>query len=253
LTITNVSHNSITTLHDHTITGGGRIEGEWIFEPVEKDVEDEEPAPEVYVSWKRSKDMTYLPVIGKLMGWRAKKRMAKTMEASLLRLKALSEALEEEKAPFVLVDLPMQRVLSIVDSCAIDNIGDKLRELYTELNVFVSLSNLEYGGQPITIYHDWRPDENFTVLEAAIPLLAESVIVNGRIQWRRMPEGPALKGSHYGLFSESDLTHRRMERWIAKEGLVKRGSPWEVYITDPTTELDTSKWETRIYYPVEGP
>jgi len=29
------------------------------------------------------------------------------------------------------------------------------------------------------------------------------------------------------------------------------GASWEVYITDPMSEPDTSKWVTQIYYPVK--
>ncbi|ALO14213.1 Transcriptional regulator, effector-binding domain/component [Salinivirga cyanobacteriivorans] len=34
-------------------------------------------------------------------------------------------------------------------------------------------------------------------------------------------------------------------------GLEAAGSPWEVYLTDPQTEKDTSKWLTKMYQPVK--
>ena len=33
--------------------------------------------------------------------------------------------------------------------------------------------------------------------------------------------------------------------------VVSPGPSWEVYVTDPGAEPDTSKWQTDIYFPVE--
>jgi effector-binding domain-containing protein len=248
-----IPFTSIVTSYDLTAKGSGTVQGEWTFEPVVKDVEDDHPGAEVYVSWESSKDVTFIPLIGKYMGWMTKKQLVQQMEESLLRLKRYTETEMLNKEPFELMILSNTNVLSIKDSCRIDNIGEKLRELYTELNIFMTLSELEYGGAPLTIYHSWLPEENFTILEAAIPVLVSSVVPAGRVKLREMPKGTAVVGSHFGLYAESDQTHQKMIRWIAKKALRPTSSPWEVYVTDPTTELDTTKWETRIYYPVESP
>ena len=65
-----------------------------------------------------------------------------------------------------------------------------------------------------------------------------------------MPLGKAAMATHYGAFSESDKMHRLIEEWIDRNGKTVSAPYWETYVTDPTIETDTAKWETKIYYPV---
>ena len=39
--------------------------------------------------------------------------------------------------------------------------------------------------------------------------------------------------------------------YVKAENLEEVGGPWEIYVTDPMTEKDTMKWETRIAFPVK--
>ena len=43
------------------------------------------------------------------------------------------------------------------------------------------------------------------------------------------------------------------KRWrpgLPKKKETANGAPWEFYITDPTTEPDSSKWKTELFLPV---
>jgi effector-binding domain-containing protein len=65
-----------------------------------------------------------------------------------------------------------------------------------------------------------------------------------------MPEGKAIMVTHWGNYN-STKPYEALDNYIKNNGLQMDGPPWEEYTTDPKTEADTSKWETRVYYPVK--
>ncbi len=60
--------------------------------------------------------------------------------------------------------------------------------------------------------------------------------------------GPAFKINYYGAYEGSGEAHMAMEEYFTEKGLKTNLPVLELYITDPTTEPDTSKWLTEIYY-----
>jgi hypothetical protein len=44
-----------------------------------------------------------------------------------------------------------------------------------------------------------------------------------------------------------------MEAYVACSGAPIGGAPYALYITDPTTQPDTSLWQTDIVYPIMPP
>lgn len=42
-----------------------------------------------------------------------------------------------------------------------------------------------------------------------------------------------------------------MYDWCEKNGVIITGAPWEEYVNYPPQDPDTSKWLTRVYYPVK--
>lgn len=43
----------------------------------------------------------------------------------------------------------------------------------------------------------------------------------------------------------------RVMKYAMDKHLDRKGNLWESYLTDPLTERDSSKWITRVYYPIE--
>lgn len=60
--------------------------------------------------------------------------------------------------------------------------------------------------------------------------------------------GKAIKINYYGSYDGSGAAHNAMETYGIENGLTIAPPAIELYITDPTTEPDTSKWLTEIYY-----
>lgn len=105
------------------------------------------------------------------------------------------------------------------------------------------------SGMPMTISHRYDPETMIMDLEFAVPVSADLEAPEG-VSKGLIPAGECVWATHYGAYESLAETWDKMERYMAYHKLTPRWSPYEVYVTDPMTEPDTSKWETRIVYPI---
>lgn len=114
-----------------------------------------------------------------------------------------------------------------------------------ELYGFAQTSNLK--PSPLRAYYYYW-DGKETEVEVVMPVDKEPAN-KGEYGFREIPATKALLIDYYGAYEGSEAAHYAMDTY-AKENNIKIGMPWEVYVTDPATEPDTTKWLTQIYYPV---
>ena len=72
-----------------------------------------------------------------------------------------------------------------------------------------------------------------------------------RIQAGELPGGTVATVIHKGPYEGLPQTWAALVEWISAQGLQPAGAPWEVYLTDPGAEPDSSKWRTQIFFPVQ--
>ena len=138
--------------------------------------------------------------------------------------------------------------ISILDSCALDDISLRMRDLYNELLVFGAKQGKDVTARPVAIFH--RMDEKKAVFEMCIPVV-EQISASGRIQFKIMPEKEHAVANYYGSFDTLEDGHHAVQQWLIRYRRKLAGYPWEMYVTDPAVEPDPNKWLTRIYYPVK--
>ena len=137
-------------------------------------------------------------------------------------------------------------IISIRDTTTTEEIGTKLRELYTELSIYMAgHEGVEMNGMPIGIYHAYSPE--MVDLEAAFPVVGDAVN-SGRVVVGATPEGNALKGIHMGDYNASGKLHMAIQEYVNKRSDLAFGKVcWEIYTNDPT-EVDSADVKTEIYY-----
>jgi effector-binding domain-containing protein len=59
------------------------------------------------------------------------------------------------------------------------------------------------------------------------------------------------KGYRFGRSTKKRAAHDAIDKWMKANGKIAAGAPWEVYVTDPSAEKDTTKWLTEVIYPVK--
>jgi hypothetical protein len=83
----------------------------------------------------------------------------------------------------------------------------------------------------------------------AVPV-SKVVPDQGAIVARRMVPGNILMAEVTGGPAAVDEGFRQLEMYMAENRLTSPGRPFQMLITDRLAERDTTKWITRLYYPV---
>jgi len=147
-----------------------------------------------------------------------------------------------------IVDVAAITTLAIYDSSKIDGIGDLLQKNYGTLMKYVGEKGYAIMGAPLAVYHNWNPD-GYIYISAAIPLHGK-VKEHKNIKKLNIEAGKAVYAKHFGGYNTS-ATHHAIDDFVKKHNLQLKDFIWEEYITDPSTEPDTTKWQTDIYYPLK--
>lgn len=69
-----------------------------------------------------------------------------------------------------------------------------------------------------------------------------------RVKNSELPGGIVAVTRHEGPYETLDTTYGALRKWIEDSEYDVGDSCWEVYVTDPGAEPDSSKWVTEIYY-----
>jgi effector-binding domain-containing protein len=66
-----------------------------------------------------------------------------------------------------------------------------------------------------------------------------------------LPEQKVVLAYYFGPYEKTYSAYMALGSYVKAENMEEVGGPWEIYVTDPMTEKDTMKWETRIAFPVK--
>jgi effector-binding domain-containing protein len=162
----------------------------------------------------------------------------------------LKEVCEAKSDPPVLEEttLPEMLAISILDSCHWNKVGPKKDEMHMALLETIRNKGLAMTGMAFTKYILWDEERQFTAFETAIPVNKE-VNVRGNIEIKTFPKEKAVKGTHYGAYDKTTYLYMALDEYLLEHGMEMASGPVEIYITDPSSEPDTSKWQTDIYFP----
>ncbi len=139
--------------------------------------------------------------------------------------------------------------LAIYDSAYYDKIADKMGASFGEVMAYLNKQKIQPTGAPFTVYQSWDIEKPF-LMNLGLPV-SELKKGKGRIQPITFKAGDVAVGCHYGSYDKTGDTHMAIMEYMEEHGLEANGAPWESYVTDPGSESDTSKWLTKIYWPVK--
>lgn len=192
-------------------------------------------------------------IIGRWMGLLfMDSEIGKAFDSSLGKLKELAEAKpkftvalsQEQVAPISYIGI--STTMSYEDG---DAIGAAMGKSYGELMAVLQKSKVEPAGHPFCLYPMWDDQTKMMEMVCALPVPADAKLP-AKYKVMQTAGGMAVKAVHLGHYEKLEDTHNQLNAYIAFKKLTISGAPWEVYVTDPETESDTSKWVTEVYYPV---
>jgi effector-binding domain-containing protein len=147
-------------------------------------------------------------------------------------------------------ELPIQAMeyLGVRDTANVATISMKMGTHYGEIMAAMSKQGLKQRG-PVFARYFTDSETNFD-FEAAIPV-DKAGKADGNVKPGKLAAGKAVIAHYYGGYMGTPAGHIAVKQYLEANNKKVIGAPWEMYVTDPTLEKDSSKWLTEICYPVE--
>ncbi|MDO9512300.1 MAG: SRPBCC family protein [Bacteroidales bacterium] len=200
------------------------------------------------VTW--STDMIELSYpFGRFLGLFMNGMMQKMYSSGFAKLTKVAEAIPPIEVE--ILNLPQRYAIIVKDSAMVYQMDSVMSGMFGELFQYTLKNQLEMAGAPFTIYYSWDDTKPF-VMEAGIPISnIHKINQKGRLNFRVLPPVKVGKAIHFGSYEKTGETHMAIQKYFDQNHVQWEGFPWEVYVTDPIHEADTSKWITEIYYPIK--
>ena len=144
-------------------------------------------------------------------------------------------------------EIDARPILGVRVTAKMSELGQIMGPLFGEVMTHMQRNGHHPAGMPFAIYHGMDDDE--VDVECGMPVVS-SAPGEGRVQAGELPAGTVATVTHMGPYEGLRETWAALTGWMASQGLVPAGAPWEVYATDPGAEPDSSKWRTDIFFPV---
>lgn len=179
--------------------------------------------------------------------------MNKAFDYNFAKLKEIAEAkpkftvtISEETANPVSY-IGISTTMSFEDGAAI---SAQMAKSYGELMGVLQKSKVEMTGAPFCLYPRWDEEKKEMDMVCALPV-PPGAKLPAKYPVMQTTGGQAVKAIHLGDYNKLEDTHNQINQYIQYKKLEIVGAPWEVYITDPEMEKDTTKWVTEVFYPVK--
>ena len=139
--------------------------------------------------------------------------------------------------------------LSIRDTITQTDMNNAYGKFYEEINQFLITKEFNVSEPPLVIYHSWT--DTLVDIEVGVSIDDSKMIGNSRIKMNRIEKSNVVTAVHYGAYERLPETYFGINEWMRTNKVLVKGPPWEIYITDPSTESDPKKWETAIFFPIK--
>lgn len=183
-----------------------------------------------------------------------KKMIEKDFSQGLENLKVLAEKDPQNKLPTLNPEkmiLPNQLIFSIMFETVLNTqISEKIGQSYsTILKAIEANKAISIKEPPVCLFYShnrltskMRPG---IMVQGCMPL-------KGDVECIPLKEGNVLRFAYYGGYTNLEPTYDAIDVYLEENKLIKRENySWESYVTDPSIELDSTKWLTYIFVPIK--
>lgn len=190
-----------------------------------------------------------LPFFIRPLGFNWNADIKKDYKEGLINLKAICESFPQKNENLRVKIVEISPIMYIGKRLKVNaaEIGPAMGKAYKEIIDYLSKEEIKVSGKPFSIYYNSESDD-FDIL-AALPIENE---IESAINFETgvLPAGHAAMISHFGNYINLPATYHIIRDWLEDENYQIIGNSWEVYISDPGSEPDSTKWETQIFFPI---
>ena len=148
---------------------------------------------------------------------------------------------------FEIRSVPSQHIAAIKLRASMDAIGESMSRAFPKVFDAISKAGVAPAGPPLARYFSFGgPTIDF---ECAVPV-ATPFTGQGDVQPGQIGGDEAAHATHVGPYDTIGQTWGALMAWLEAQGHKPAGPGWESYVTDPSEELDPTKWVTEVYSPV---
>ena len=128
-----------------------------------------------------------------------------------------------------------------------DALGPVMSELLPAVLAFVQASPANPAGPPFCRYlsmggGEWEFECGMAVTQ---PIKGRD-----RVEPVELPGGAAITTVHVGPYDTLGQSWDALGAWLAEQGKVGGGAPWELYLTDPGEVTNPADWRTQLVMPL---
>jgi effector-binding domain-containing protein len=118
-----------------------------------------------------------------------------------------------------------------------------------EVKAAVAAQGITVTGPWLT--HHLKMDPKVFDFEICVPV-ASQVTAKGRVKPGTLPASKVARTIYHGPYEGLGEAWGEFGAWIQAQGLKPAEDLWEVYVIDPGSESDPSKWQTELNRPLKG-
>lgn len=137
-------------------------------------------------------------------------------------------------------------------SCKIQDIENKMNEMFPVIEAYMAKNNIAASGKPFTLNHKWDEVNNTAMFSACIPV-KERVITTGDVLTGYLKPQKTFKTIFKGDYKFANDAWEAAYKGLAAQGFfeIVGAEPFEIYTVGPRETANPAKWVTEIYIPVK--
>jgi effector-binding domain-containing protein len=199
------------------------------------------------VTWGMKGESGFVPRIMMTMMGGMDGAVGKDYEKGLANLKALCESAPTASAYEVKeFDWTEKNALSIRKVVAFTDLNEFFTTHYPKMSQALAKVGAR-PGTPMAVYYDYDEKDMKADVAAAIPFEGRKVS-STEYATLNLPAAKSYTIDYYGDYDKIPTAYETMNDKLTALGKDHPEMVIEEYVTDPTVEKDTAKWNTRIYF-----
>jgi effector-binding domain-containing protein len=148
-----------------------------------------------------------------------------------------------------LAELPAATTAVIAAVVPADQLVALFDRSFSTLAAAVAGQGVAVEGPAFALYHG-EPAETVD-LEVGF-VTGGTVQPDGEVRAGTLPGGRVARLVHRGGYDGLGSSWGRLRAWIEQQGLTPGRDLWEVYVTEPSPDMDPADLRTELNWPVEG-
>lgn len=129
-----------------------------------------------------------------------------------------------------------------------EKVGDFIRETFEKVGPFFSSKGMEMTGPPVAIF--FEPSKYGVMDVAAGAPVIEVTATTDEITELELSGGKVGTAIYTGPYEGIAAAWEEMMSELSDRGETTIEPCWEEYLTDPSNEPDSSKWQTLLVQPI---